>query len=212
MRAFPAMKSIVFLCALLVTSFHLAAPAEGQGWVGRDGSGQASDTKKLGTGTVQYDPGTPADSLLPGPALLIGNRFDSRSGAPLSPGTVTAIAAYWGGQDATFPVLAILNTANTGIYGVAYAGSQVPYQFNTFALAAPVPSVFMGIVLASSNYVSSADAVGMRSASTNGQGFHAVTAANAFGSPFNNVAGQNAMVRVSGTVVVPVELMEFDVD
>jgi hypothetical protein len=53
--------------------------------------------------------------------------------------------------------------------------------------------------------------IGLRSATTNGQIFHGVQ--RGF-SPASSVplAGQNAMVRIAGNVVIPVELLEFEVE
>jgi hypothetical protein len=71
-----------------------------------------------------------------------------------------------------------------------------------------VPPGFLGGVFVSSAFGSSADSVGGRQASTNGQGFHA-TGWLGGGGTFPNT---NAMVRVTGSVSVPVELQTFDVE
>ena len=49
-----------------------------------------------GTGIVVYDPGPPADSLIgqTGASATIGNRFSSRNGNPLSPGSVYFLSFY----------------------------------------------------------------------------------------------------------------------
>jgi hypothetical protein len=208
----PRSRPAPIIAATLLLACWTIQVAAQPNWLAKGKGSHAAPSTTLGSGAIQYDPGPPADALIQGPALFVGNRFDSRSGSPLDTGTITAIAAYWGGQDATFPILAALNTANTQIFGFVYVAGLTPFTFNTLSVSWPVPPAFLAGVLASSSRPSSADSVGIRSASINGQGFHGITFSNAQGAPVNPIPGANAMVRVSGTVILPVELMEFDID
>lgn len=53
--------------------------------------------------------------------------------------------------------------------------------------------------------------VGGRSASYAGQGFHGVRRTPG-GVPSVTLSGINAMVRASGNIVIPVELLEFEIE
>ena len=183
-----------------------------------------------GTAVVQYDPGFPPDTLgvAPLPGSVLGNLFDTASGQPLASGALTRISWYQGSAHLEGTVLAgFVGLWSTGTgYGQPFSGGQVSpldsFGFN--AISAPggiaVPSRFIvGVYVPTYTYYIHAPvqgthpwgSIGLRSASTQGQGFH--------GRQLNwqriysaSLPGQNAMVRVAGDVVVPVELMEFDID
>jgi hypothetical protein len=165
-----------------------------------------------GTGVVQYDPNGPADSFTGTLGNLVGNVFDTRAGQPLETGNVSQMAFYHGGSDATFPYVGIAELSPFSTLTVPAFSGLVPFSFNTVPITG-APSVsppFFAGMLVSTAFSSSGDSVGMRSASTLGQGFHAGSLP--FGGPVIDLAGRNAMVRVAGSVwVVPVELMDFDV-
>ncbi len=165
-----------------------------------------------GTGVISYDPPGPADSFLGNLGNIVGNVFDTRVGNPLETGSVSQIAAYFGGSDATFPYLGVVDLTPFSILSLPGVGGLVPFTFNTVPLAIGVasPPVFGG-VLVSSGFGSSADSVGMQNASTQGQGFHAGSLP--YGGPVITLGNNNAMVRLAGSIwVVPVELMTFDVE
>ncbi len=169
---------------------------------------------ELGTGTVQYDPPGPADILLAANLnWFVGNRFDTRNGNPLSSGVVTQIAAYWGpAPTATYPVWGIKNVANTQILHLTYVPGQVPLQFNTLNVSWAVPSVFLGgLRIGNGGFPSSAYSVGVRYSSYNSQGFHGLVFAQST-SATSQIASGNAMFRVSGDLVIPVELVEFELE
>lgn len=165
-----------------------------------------------GTGVVQYDPPGAADSFAGSLGNLVGNVFDTRMGQPLETGNVSQMAFYHGGSDATFPYVGIAELSPFSVITTPSFSGLVPFSFNTVPITG-APSVsppFFAGVLVSNSFASSADSVGMRSASTGGQGFHAGSLP--FGGPVIDLAGRNAMVRVAGSIwVVPVELMDFDV-
>ena len=161
-----------------------------------------------GVGTIQYDPPGMADTFFGMNGAFYGNRFDTAFGQPLSTGSVTALAFYHGGSDATFPYVGVFGPASTTLFAPAISG-LVPFTFNTVTVTgvSAVGAGFLAGVLVSSGFSSSADSVGARTATTNGQGFHAECFAGCTGT-FSTL---NAMVRVSGSVFVPVELQGFEV-
>ena len=166
-----------------------------------------------GTGVVQYDPDGPADSFAGALGNIVGNVFDTRAGAvPLETGNVSQMAFYHGGSDATFPYVGVVELSPFATITLPAFSGLVPFSFNTVPITG-APSVtppFFAGMLVSNAFTSSGDSVGMRSASTLNQGFHAGSLP--FGGPVIDLAGRNAMVRVAGSVwVVPVELMDFDV-
>lgn len=165
-----------------------------------------------GTGVVQYDPAGPADSFAGVIGRIVGNVFDTRMGQPLETGNVSQMAFYHGGSDATFPYVGVVELSPFSVITTPSFSGVVPFTFNTVPITG-APSVsppFFAGMLVSNAFTSSGDSVGMRSASTGGQGFHAGSLP--FGGPVIDLAGRNAMVRVAGSIwVVPVELMDFDV-
>lgn len=175
-----------------------------------------------GTGTIQYDPGAPADSLLgqTGPSVTIGNRFNSANGQPLAPGTVTFLSFYMANH-IFGPGVGVFwgpPTGGGGASAILRSFNLTPITNNTFnafflPLLVPVPSDFLvGLYLPSGP--AGAGQLGMRSVTTNGQGFHAAQISwnGGAGTNYGPITGQNAMLRVAGNMVIPVELLEFEVE
>jgi hypothetical protein len=169
-------------------------------------------------GTITYDPGAPADAFLsePGGNNIVANRFNSALGGPLRPGNLTGVTFFPGivQGSAIVTVLGPPVGGNATILGVTYLVGIVGNTFNTVNLAPPVavPADFMA-----GQYVGAfggTDQAGLRNASVNGQGFHAHqmnfvgtnTATGVVPLP-----GQNVMFRATGNLLVPVELMDFQV-
>lgn len=172
------------------------------------------------TGTIQYDPGAPQDLFRGdsgGGSEVVVNRFNSNSGDPLKSADLTAVSFFPASGNSS-PSLSFFGTPNpTGSASRLQGGSVtgvVASTFNVVNFTAPiaVPNDFLaGLYVGTFNAAS----LGMRTASTNAQGFHAAqisfdTANN--GDNFTPIAGQNAMFRASGDILVPVELMTFQVE
>ena len=161
-----------------------------------------------GTGIVVYDPGAPADALLgqQGPSVTV------------SPGSVYFLSFYM--ANATLGGgLAVMWGPPTGGGGApAIASFTVGTIPATGTNGVSFTPVFVGSDFMAGIYVNSGQPsrgqVGLRSASTNGQGFHGmqISFGGGAGANYASLAGQNAMVRAAGTIIVPVELMEFDVE
>jgi len=178
--------------------------------------------------TIIYDPGAPADAFRntasAGSALaIVGNQFSSRSGsALLQSGTITGFTFFPNNAGSTV-VVSILGPAAGGsgtqhiasfqVYGVADA------TFNYASLLTPLgvgSSFNVGMYL---GYIAGYPSIGMRSASINSQGFHGIQAnflyissGNYAASGHTPLSGVNAMMRVSGDLLVPVELMNFTIE
>jgi len=170
-------------------------------------------TGELGTGLIQYEPGAPADVIATSPlTLMVGNIFNSHLGLPLSSGTVSQVSWYQ----------AQIGTVVTSIpFKVLPPGSPFSTAANiapTASYAFQVATVFTASQAVGTQFFAGFAAgqgsfgnIGLRSATINTQGFHGVQ--RNF-SPANStpLPGQNAMVRIAGNVIIPVELLEFEVE
>lgn len=188
--------------------------------VGRNpGKGHRSDAP-TGSGIVVYDPGAPADALLGqnGPSITIGNRFSSRNGSPLSPGSVYFLSFYLAN--------ATLGGGLAVLWGPPTGGGGAP-SIASFTIGTIPPTgtngvsftpIFVGSDFLAGIYLNSGQPsrgqMGLRSASANGQGFHGmqISFGGGGGANYASLAGQNAMMRAAGTFIIPVELIEFEVE
>ncbi len=218
------MKAAKNVClSLLVVALALvlcdAALAQGH-HPNRNPQPSEEKTTPQGTGTIAYDPGTPADFTLGGggPSQSIGNRFNTRNGSPLSTGSVSAVSFYL--QNNT------LGGGLVALWGPPTGGGGAPYiagftlgtvtnsTFDGISIApVPVGNDFMAVMYLNSGQPSRG-VLGLRSASTNAQGFHGMQMSFGGGAGANYavLSNANAMLRATGTVVVPVELLEFELD
>jgi hypothetical protein len=168
-------------------------------------------------GTITYDPGAPADTFMsePGGNDNIANRFNSAQGGPLRPGNLTAVTFFPGNISAT-AIVSVMGPpvgGNATIIGITYLLGIVGNTFNTVN----VGPFAVGADFMAGQYVGGfggTDEVGLRSASVNGQGFHAhqmnfIGTNTATG--VTPLPGQNVMFRATGNILVPVELMDFKV-
>jgi hypothetical protein len=189
----------------------------GAAWAQRDSTNKPVQAIVVGagSGTVVYDPGAPADFFTNGDASndIFGNLFNTSNGNPLMPGNLTAVTTFPQpvGTDVIMSLLGPPAGGNAVVLQTVPVLGAVANTFNQVPVTQSVGSSFLvGQYLGSFN---GPDSVGVRSASVNGQGFHGFQinfqAGTATG--FAPLAGQNVMVRASGTVI-PVELMSFEVD
>lgn len=169
-------------------------------------------------GTVTYDPGPPQDFFrsFDGTNRSIGNQFNTRNGNPLIPGPLSFVTAFpiAVGGDIIVTIWGAPVGTQAPVIVTASGGGAVNSTFNAVPVSPSVGSSFLA-----GQYIgtfgSGPDQVGMRSGSINGQGFHAMqinfVGGTAGGTGFQTLPGLNAMVRASG-VIVPVELMSFDIE
>lgn len=207
--AFSAVGFFAGLAVWATSQWHGNPPPDARQSSGIQGTqGQGLE----GVGVVRYDPSGPADTFLGNIPNVVGNVFDSGLAGPLETGSVSQLAAYFGGSDATFPYLGVIELSPFNVVSLPGVSGLVPFTFNTIPLpaATSVSNPFLGGVLVSAAFTSSADSVGMQSSEFMGNGFHA--ASLPYGGPAIPLGNFNAMVRVSGSIWVPVELMSVDVE
>jgi hypothetical protein len=175
----------------------------------------ADDGATRGTATIRYDPG-PDASNSGGPGPVVGNLFDSQFGQPLASGTIYSISAVIG---------SLANYGGRFVVAGPIVGSSAPFLaspvFPTDATGSVARATFPPLSVPNSFLVgfrpNLEQGLGVAHGTTQGQGFHGrYWYPYGGGLPATNIqvlTGQNAAIRVRGNVaVVPVELMEFDVE
>lgn len=183
----------------------------------------AQPTKGDVFGVVAYDTGvtTGYTPNYVGSAIW-GNLFDSDNGDPLVAGNLTWVSACAG-----FPLPVTASAVRVGLAtgldptANTFAGTQ---QWNlgyvgpgcrTFTTSVPVgPSFIVGHynrAIVSTMTFRYFGAQAWDSGSVPPQGDHGVVA-NVVAGTFNAIAGVNARVRVSGDILVPIELLDFAVE
>jgi hypothetical protein len=217
----PVRKTAVaFGMALVSVCGPVVGAAERPGSASRRAEARIVPAAPQLIGTVTYDTGVNAgfhpDSASPGQNRVVGNRFNSALGEPL---LMTGMVSFL----TVFP-------ANTGPQSVSLVtppttmGTAMVLDFVTAPLIAgqfnsvPFPAVavgpdFLGMFLGTFGTAHAAGLLGMSDMATMGQGYHAVQAfyLAQMVTSIEVVPNRNAMLRATGDILVPVELMEFEV-
>ena len=183
------------------------------------------DGRLEGTGTVQYDPGTPGTFIDGGGVSYVGNMFDTRNGLPLSPGTVTAISWYQGaactqqfcipgeGTSTGFAFVGVFPNAGNYSGFAGYAAMVSAYGFNSISVSFQTSDTFfVGLGFGGKEEgPGSFGSIGAATGTYNGQGFHGHQ--RAWNGPSSTALSTlNAVLRVRGSIVIPVELLEFELE
>jgi hypothetical protein len=164
-------------------------------------------------GTVTYDTGTNAGFAPVSNGTNIGNRFNSNLGGPLlMTGSVSMLTFFPAGS-----------AGYVTVFGPPTGGGAAP-NLGSFQVLSLTPNTFnvaaIGPVNVGPDFLAglwengSAVRVGMDNMSVGAQGFHAFQLNTNFpgsGTGFTPNPTQNAMVRSTGNLVVPVELMNFSI-
>ncbi|MET0554180.1 MAG: hypothetical protein ABW221_14150 [Vicinamibacteria bacterium] len=164
---------------------------------------------------IQYDTGVNAGFPAGAMHKTVGNRFNTASGMTLVGNnamleSVTLFPEVSGTQ--SFSVFATPNAAGTAMLIDYFAAPLKAGQFNVVQLDPPLFNLppdfivaFMGVFGAGGRLV------GLDSHSLPGVGFHAVEGRYSMGAmhAITPIPGRNAMVRVRGFFVTPVELIDF---
>jgi hypothetical protein len=212
--------AVIALAALVAGSVTFAVAAPKRLTSAKDAKGKAAKGKVKArhggpnvVGTIVYDTGVPNAGFHPGPKNNAGNRFNSDMGGPLlMTGQLTMIAFFpnvsgTGFVTAFGPPDGAGVAPNLGSFGVS---GIVPNQFNTVSVGAiPVGPDFLA-----GAWETTTLRQGMDNMSVAPQGFHAFDLNTNFpnsGTGFAAIPGQNALVRATGNILVPVELMNFQV-
>ena len=171
-------------------------------------------------GSVIYDPGAPADFFRTDTGAgnqIVGNVFNSAAGSPLlATGSITHFTVFPNVADGNV-IISLLGppagTTAAPVIGFTVSGIVSNY-FNQIGVA----PLAIGSSFLVGQYVGTylgPDSIGIRTATTNGQGYHAMQinyVSPAVATGFQTIPGQNAMVRLRGNLLVPVELMRFTVE
>lgn len=164
-------------------------------------------------GTIIYDDGT----VTAAPAVssyAYGNQFDSNNGNPiLTSGTVASVSFFILSGAGTDNVFVTVFDQQNGTTANVLASISVPLNngsgtFNTASVG--------GLAYANQSFLAgvwyiAGDTVGLGSG-TNGMGHHGMAINDIVATDFQTLPGLNALVGASGDVLIPVELMGFDVE
>lgn len=165
-------------------------------------------------GTVTYDTGANNAGFFPQTAgLNIGNRFNSDMGGPLLMTGQLTMATFFPQAATGFitvfgPPNSMGSAANFGSFLIS---GLAPGTFNSANVgpAAVGPDFLAGAWLNGSSV-----GIGMDNMTVGGQGFHAFQAVTHFpgsATGFAPIPSRNTLVRATGNILVPVELMNFSV-
>lgn len=182
--------------------------------------------RAVGT-NITYDSGAPSSTNTGLPSQSVGNRFNSgwnpsagASGAinpVLDTGSVTQITVSMGAVGGSAAFMTIVNGTSSGASVVSPSLPAAP-GLNTiaFSTAITVNGPFMGAVWQpAGGTTASNDVVAVATGTVNGQGHHGVSFNDIAVTAITDLAGINAVYRVSGQLLqdtVPVELMNFEVE
>ena len=83
--------------------------------------------------------------------------------------------------------------------------------FNSITVAVPVLSQFFVGFYMNGDSAAPWGSLGAATATTQGQGFHGHRR-SAFGGDSTPLPAINAVVRVSGSIIIPVELLDFELE
>jgi hypothetical protein len=182
-----------------------------------------ADASQFVVGTVQYDTGTNAGFHPDGANggnlnRTVGNRFNSALGGPLlAAGTVTMLTVFpANGGTQSVSIGSAPSTMGTVMVFDYLTANLMAGQFNaiTVAPAVNVTADFVGLFLGAFGTTQAAGLLGMSDMATMGQGYHALEGfylSGMIGTMFQTVPNRNAMLRATGNILTPVELMDFKI-
>lgn len=174
-------------------------------------------------GTVQYDTGTNAGFHPDGANggnlnRVVGNRFNTALGGPLlAAGQVTMLTVFpANGGTQSVSIGSAPSTMNTVMVFDYLFANLMAGQFNAITVtpAVNVTADFVGLFLGAFASTQPAGLLGMSDMATMGQGYHAIEgfyASGMVGTMFQTVPNRNAMLRATGDILTPVELMDFKI-
>jgi hypothetical protein len=166
-------------------------------------------------GTVAYDTGMNVGFHPDTGQTQVGNRFNSNQGGPLLMTGMVSMATLFP-QNGGLQSVSLFGPPNgtTAMILMFFAVNLVGGQFNTVALtpAQAVGPDFLGVFIGFYGGTPPG-LLGMDDMTAAGQvGFHALAGTYSGGGTMSNIAvvpNRNAMIRATGDILVPVELMDF---
>lgn len=197
----------------------IEAQADSESWSERAAGvrplpGVRSGRSLQGIDTIQYDPGAPqgvrgADQGF----TFLGNLFDTQNGTPLTGGSLSGVIFYAGQVGAKGPSSVFMRVEGPSSSFSSFLAAN-PYAFNTLAFSpVNIGAPFVVDFFAPGGQqppLGTGARIGFNSASYNGQGFHAVQ--RTFTGASTAIPNQNMVIRAVGSVAIPVELLEFEVE
>jgi hypothetical protein len=173
-------------------------------------------------GTITYDNGVNIgfypDSPMAAQNRIVGNRFDSHLGEPLlMTGMVSFVTVFPANNGPQSVSIALPpNTMNTAMVLDFVNAPLVAGAFNQVPFDPPITvgPDFLATFLGTFGTFHAAGLLGMSDMATMGQGYHAVQAFYFAGmaTMIEVVPNRNAMLRVTGDLLLPVELMDFKIE
>ena len=220
------MKKTAFVAACLMMvgpALTVVVAAESGRPNARRVEAKALDASQLVVGTVQYDTGTNAGFHPDGANganlnRVVGNRFNTALGGPLlAAGTVTMLTVFPANAGVqSVSIGSAPSTMNTVMVLDYLTANLMAAQFNVIpvAPAVNVTADFVGLFLGTFGATQAAGLLGMSDMANLGQGYHAIEgfyASAMVGTMFQTVPNRNAMLRATGNILTPVELMDFKI-
>lgn len=195
--------------------------------------GAATSEVPTDIGRLRYDTGVPADLFSTNGGntdQTVGNRFtaDELTNTTLTMLTITAVSLYGrsvGTADPFDPGFSFFEApVGTTAATIGYRGAATNFPRMSLVPvgigAVTVPQTFLAAMYQGT--FAGSDEIGMvtdsrianNGTSTTPLGFHAfqMDFNSGAGSGYTPIAGQNAMLRVLGTAILPVELMTFEIE
>jgi hypothetical protein len=173
-------------------------------------------------GTITYDTGVNVgfhpDSPMAAQNRVVGNRFDSHLGEPLlMTGMVSFITVFPANNGPQSVSIALPpNTMNTAMVLDFVNAPMMAGAFNQVPFVPPITvgPDFLATFLGTFGTFHAAGLLGMSDMATMGQGYHAVQAFYFAGmaTMIEVVPSRNAMLRVTGNLLFPVELLDFRIE
>ncbi len=206
---------------LAITGGPVVGASERPGSASRQAEARIVPAAPQLIGTVTYDTavnvGFHPDSPSAAQNRVVGNRFNSALGGPLlMTGMVsflTVFPANNGPQSVS--IAAPPTTMGTAMVLDFVTAPLVAGQFNSvpFTPAITVGPDFLGFFLGTFGTAHAAGLLGMSDMATMGQGYHAVQGFYfaQMATMIEVVPSRNAMLRATGDILVPVELLDFEV-
>lgn len=193
---------------------HGALPAATSGAVTKPVE-QRSVGLKAEPNMIQYDDGTltavPATS-----SFMFGNTFDTKTGLPVqNSGSLTSASFFIASGAGTDNVFFSVFQSPAGTTAQVVSSVSVPLTAGSNAINAFVPAspiLYAGAPFLAGVWYIAGDTVGLASGTTASQGHHGMLINDIVGTGLSQLGTLNTMVRASGKIPLPVELIEFELE
>lgn len=173
---------------------------------------------KRAPGTIQYDDGVASGPATAPTSEMHGNQFNSANGNPvMSSGSVTQVDFYMVSvamSNAFVTIMDQVNGTTANLLISTQATGVNSGTFNNFVFSTPIN--YAGNTFLAGVWLNAAppgaDALGLGNGSTGGQGFHGVNINDIAATGFTTVPSVNYLIRPTGNIITPVELINFEIE